>query len=266
MVLKCIGFFLLFKSFNVLAQTHNYGEVPLEEKIIPDFNFSRVIYNKKHKIYRSQALGAKGLDFVYKKLSSLNYQTPKVVLYIGRHGYSVRHKMKKSIKYLKFVEDEEQYLSNMNLLFLHPFFTNLYISGDNPQLDTKEYNIDHFSKNQVISSSLESFISILNFVLMSQKTILFHCTGGRHRSGMISLAIRYMQGGEWTKSLDNPLFAEDIDTKESIVCNNLAEVEYLYYSDGEPRKKNLDFIKWFVTTVFFKDFKDKFQRSLNEGL
>ena len=53
-------------------------------------------------------------------------------------------------------------------------------------------------KGPELDGGLESFYRVLELVLnKDNQPVLFHCFGGRHRTGMVALAIRSIQGGWW---------------------------------------------------------------------
>ena len=78
-----------------------------------------------------------------------------------------------------------------------------YLDGFNPYKPTED--IDDEEKIRLrarrifklldngVDGGINSFFGVLRIVLNpSNQPVLFHCFGGRHRTGMITLAIRYL--------------------------------------------------------------------------
>jgi len=117
---------------------------------------------------------------------------------------------------------------------------------------------------------LKVFLQALEIVFDSANyPLLFHCQGGKHRTGMLSMAIRKGLGGKWNipvkfyinHDLEIKLYPKDAD----FIAENLGEYEYFtYFTYGKwfekpflqgPRQENLDFVRQLDLTNFKDDFK-----------
>ncbi len=99
---------------------------------------------------------------------------------------------------------------------------------------------------------LQKFKRVLRIVLNpNNQPVLIHCKAGKHRTGMITMALRKIAGGQWlhpsrySLGTDNLLYPLNDGAYEA---NNLMELEYYsyftnrgFFSKG-PRDKNIAFI------------------------
>jgi protein tyrosine/serine phosphatase len=117
----------------------------------------------------------------------------------------------------------------------------------------------------MIDGGIESFRRIMSIVLdKSKQPVLFHCYGGKHRTGIIALAVRYIQGGNWTKIRPTVVLPGLPPYKKDILIDNDAKMEYLLYNPSNPRQENFDFINEYSKSADFKKLVKQYQEILNE--
>ena len=101
---------------------------------------------------------------------------------------------------------------------------------------------------------LIAFKRVLELVLdPGNQPVLFHCFGGKHRTGMIAMAIRYLQGGDWVNG--KKTFFRGLEL-------NPAQYEYLKYNRLFFRKENIKFIERFTKEDYFSFLKEKYGQYL----
>lgn len=226
-------------------------------------NFGVLVRNSAHTIYRSAALGSEGLADISKYLKAKKLPFPKTIIHMNSDGY------KRSFFHpTLFAIEEQQQSARYGYKFYHSFRTDYYtyLAGENPYEVHK--NINHkkrlnaealvlfgFDEEAIVDGGIDAFYRILDLVLGSEGPVLFHCTGGRHRTGMIAMAIRYLQGGEWRKgSYRSLLVKRDL---------NAAQYEYMHHNPVYIRTQNFDFIDRWSKDPLFEKYEELFQESLN---
>jgi len=114
----------------------------------------------------------------------------------------------------------------------------------------------------------EAFYEVLKQILTHHGAVDFHCKGGIHRTGMVGLMIRYLQGGEWTKELTQPfhttakrgnLLKKDL----ALQLRNEAEKEYRDHNPNNFRQENLQTIRELSQDSLFECLKTEFSPYLN---
>jgi hypothetical protein len=106
-----------------------------------------------------------------------------------------------------------------------------------------------------LDGGMDAFYRVLDLVLESKEPILFHCTGGHHRTGMIALAIRYLQGGAWREGdFQGPLSRQHL---------NKAQYEYYKHNPFLFENDNLDFIEAWAKTPEFAEYYELYNERLN---
>jgi hypothetical protein len=97
----------------------------------------------------------------------------------------------------------------------------------------------------------------------------FHCKGGIHRTGMVGLMIRYLQGGYWT-DVKPPQELQKmhvtwlgVPTPQEVEIRNLAEFEYIQHNPSRIRPENLDAIRRLSQERQFRCLKKNFSYYLN---
>ncbi len=232
-------------------------------------NFGIVIQNEHYQIYRSRLLGKLGLSKIdtYFKENDLTF--PKTIVYMNRQGY--RGPL---FLFAQFAITEYELQNTYGFNFYHSFGYDYrtYLDGRNPyepeddidrgrHLNAKAKKLFGEIKDDKKDGGVGAFIRILELVLDRDKQpVLYHCFGGKHRTGMITLAIRYMQGGDW-------IHGEKTEVKSSqdgeYYWLNPAEYEYHLYNKKSFRKENLDFVKKFSKDERFLALKKKYQPYLH---
>ncbi len=236
-----------------------------ENKPVEGWNFGVVKMNSTYQIYRSEILGSEGLKAVAEGLKQNNLPFPKTVVYMNVNGYSDR-----DLRAVEEFREQEFY----NFSFFHSFLYNYrtYLDGRNPyepkeDIDAMNYlGAEAKEEFGVISDKtpdggVDAFARILDVVLdPARQPVLIHCLGGRHRTGMTALAIRYIEGGEWVKgshSIKLPPFMK------SVTLNN-AQFEYYKHNTLMFRFDNLKFIDTFFARDPLADrYISRFRRVLS---
>jgi len=229
----------------------------------PD-NFGLVVHNKHFTIYRSAALGRSGLARLAERLKRHNLPFPKTIIYMNRDGYS-RTLWNPTLFAIEEFEDSPKYGFEFYHSFRHDYST--YLDTYDPSrpsrvLDAKDFlnstAIRYFGywPHVRIDGGMTAFYRILDLVLESKGPVLFHCTGGHHRTGMIALAIRYLQGGSWTSGkYQGPLRRMHL---------NKAQYEYYKHNTFLLETSNLDFIEAWSKTEQFQEYQKRYSHRLNE--
>jgi hypothetical protein len=132
--------------------------------------------------------------------------------------------------------------------------------------------LQYYEKNlEVIQSrklkgDQETLYNILDLILLrSHRAVLFHCKGGVHRTGMIALAIRSLQGGLWTAPFQKPVHVK-VHVKHIfprlVEITNLAELEYFFHNPKNFRESNLLAIRELSGQGRFQMLQEKFQKKI----
>jgi hypothetical protein len=244
-----------FCALGVVISSVGYSKtekVPysFENKPVDGWNFGVVKMNSTYQIYRSEMLGSEGLKAVSEGLRENKLPFPKTIIYMNTNGYS-----NKDLRAMEEFREKDFY----NYSFFHSFLYNYrtYLDGKNPyepneDIDAKNYLGDEAKdefgvvSDKTLDGGVDAFARILDVVLdPSKQPVLIHCLGGRHRTGMTALALRYIEGGEWLKgshSVRLPPYTK------SVTLNN-AQYEYYKHNTLMFRFDNLKFID----TFFAKD-------------
>ena len=228
-------------------------------------NFGIVVHNSKHTIYRAGALGKKGLENLAAHLKARGLPFPKTIISMNIDGY------RRTFKHLTlFAVQEYEEREEYGFTFYHSFDPQFssYLSGQNPYqarsnnnqakyLGLKAQEYFGFDESREIIGGIEDFFRIMNLILTADGPVLFHCTGGRHRTGMVAMAIRYIQGGEW--------LAGSYVGNSSRTKLNAAQYEYYLHNRFGMRKSNFEFIEQLVKDPRFEELKTRYQVSLNRS-
>ena len=222
------------------------------------YNFGVVVNNENYTIYRSGALGRKGIDEVMMHLEDMGMPAPKTIIYMNSHGYKWP---------LNFAIEEYALQSTYGYNFYHSFGPpeeHTYLDGYDPSKTAGERKVDaqrklgsvakKYFKSSIHaknSGDMDSFKRVLELALdQSKQPVLIHCFGGKHRTGMVSMAIRYLQGGEWTNGEKKKFLNWDL---------NPAQYEYTRYNKLLFRKENIEFIEKFSESDYFKEMKERYE-------
>lgn len=231
---------------------------------LKDYNFGVVKLNSTYQIYRSEILGRKGLDAVLDHLKKNKLPAPKTVIYMNTDGYSGKD--------LRAME-EYQAQKPLGFQFFHSFGYDYrtYLDGKNPSkpsedIDSGDYLGDlakgTFGEiNDPSNDGGEDALKrILNVVLdPTKQPVLFHCLGGHHRTGMIAMVLRYIEGGDWLKgsfSVRVPPFFR----KQEL---NQAQYEYYLHNKLLFLGVNLRFVEnFFAQNQESQEYVNKYRAQL----
>lgn len=187
------------------------------------YNFDVVVSNENYQIYRSGELGSKGLAYLRNHLESENLPFPKTIVYLNRNGFS-------------FVKEERNLQKTYGYTFYHH-----YLDGHRPNFN--------------------DFYTVLDIILdKNNQPVLFHCYGGRHRTGMVGLAIRYLQDGNWVNGIHKRMF---VMPRMRYYSLNPAQYEYAKHNKILFRLTNLRYIEEMSKSERFKELKQLYSAELN---
>lgn len=258
----------------------------------PKYNFGVVVNNDRHRIYRSKALGERGTRELFGFLRGKRLPTPNLVIFMNKQGYKQPSNLNGGLYGVGispriedgvFAFEESQIFSKFGAFrqvsFFHPLNSSVYLSGQDvvnddlafPIDDYVDHDIKKYFESQIRTSGIgqniigkkENFYFILKLVLESRDPVLFHCTGGRHRTGMIGMAIRYMQGGHWTVPFRQEIKVKIPNIDHLVGLRNLAEIEYYLHNKDMLREKNLQSLRTLSQEKRSKELAKKFGPSLN---
>ena len=170
------------------------------------YKFGVVSNNANYQIFRSSALGKNGLRRVSRYMKGKSLPLPQTIIYMNSGGYSFP---------FYFALDEYKKQDEYQFQFFHSFGNpRTYLDGHNPYNPSK--NIDtslilgrearkYFDfEDDRPDGGVDRLFVILDLILDPvNQPVLFHCHGGRHRTGMFAMILRHMQGGVWT---DGPVY------------------------------------------------------------
>lgn len=242
-------FFYLLSTYTLAAKT-KFG--PEYKKL----KFGVLVNNDIYTIYRSSKLGKSGLKKLKKYLDKNDLPFPKNIIYMNKNGYKFP---------FYFALDEFFLQEAYNFHFFHSFGpSRTYVDGDDPYLAAADIDkkgnlgrtarelFEHYDDG--IDGDIENFMNVLNMVLdPTLQPVLFHCHGGRHRTGMIAMVIRYLQDEKWIHGETHRRWGLDL---------NPAEYEYYKFNRILFRKSNIHFIRKFIKDPRFQELKEKYGRLL----
>lgn len=248
---------IISKDYSLGQEAQNRVSGPTKKRI----NFGVVLNNNTYTIYRSAALGKSGLKTLQKHLQKEKLPFPKTIVYMNKNGYKFPFYF--SLQEF-FAERSKKYGT---FKFYHPFGKErTYLDGHNPyypekDIDSKSILGRHARKyfelkDDGVDGGIENLMRILNIVLNpSNQPVLFHCHGGKHRTGMVALIIRYLQGGWWTDDFYKKRWRMDL---------NPAQYEYYKYNKLLFRKDNLYFVEDFSNDQLFYQLDEKYGEKIRE--
>ncbi|MBI2603520.1 MAG: tyrosine-protein phosphatase [Deltaproteobacteria bacterium] len=221
-------------------------------------NFGVVVRNENYTIYRSAALGSSGLKLLSWYMNANDLPFPKTIIYMNKDGYA----------FPQYFALQEYFKSNdYGFTFHHPFGDlRTYVDGDNPyypkdDIDTasvlgKEARRYFELRDDGVDGGLQTVLNVLDVVLNpANQPVLIHCQGGRHRTGMLAMILRYLQGGFW---VNGPR------TRKQGLELNPAQYEYYVFNKLLFREENIKFIEAFSEDDRFKALRDQYGESLQE--
>lgn len=233
-------------------------------------NFDVVLKNDQHLIYRSAALGSLGLKYLNYHLKRHQLPFPKTIIYMNNAGYQDLIPL-----FGDFAIEEYEQQQKYGYRFYHSFDYDYrtYVDGMNPYepgqdidksrliLGPKAKRLFGQIKDDQADGGVDAFVRVLKVVLdKDNHPILFHCLGGRHRTGMIALAIRYLQGGEWIHGPKK--WVTYLGKKLHL---NPAQYEYYLFNKDLLRTENFAFIEKFSQDPEFQILKEQYAGELNSS-
>ena len=221
--------------------------------------FGVVLNNDEYTIYRSAALGKGGLKTLHKHLKKNGLPFPKTIIYMNKNGY----------KFPFYFALDEYFASETQkyggFKFYHSFGEErTYLDGINPyeprdDIDRKSILGSRARKyfrlrDDGVDGGMDSLMRIMDLVLSPEnQPVLFHCFGGRHRTGIVAMIIRYLQGGWWTDGTYKRRRGIDM---------NPAQYEYYKYNHLLFRKSNIEFVERFSQDDRFELLNEKYGESI----
>lgn len=217
-----------------------------ENHPLSDLNFGVVKRSSAYTIYRSEMLGTDGLQTVFDHTKGNGLPFPKTIVYMNVDGFS-----EKDDRALQELRQQ----SAFGYSFFHSFLYNYrtYLDGKNPLSPSEDVDSGGYLGSEAqseigvvvdpaLDGGVDAYERILNLVLdPSRQPVLFHCLGGRHRTGMVALALRYLEGGVWLRGSHEvrvpPFFR--------LATLNNAQYEYYRHNTLQFRMDNLEFVETF---------------------
>lgn len=208
-------------------------------------NIGVLVNNERYKIYRSAELGLDGLPYLVDYLEKRDLPFPKTIIHMNHQGYAFP---------LYFAIHEYKAQAKYGFNYYHPFGDlRTYLDGEDPYHPTDI--IDKFRilgpigrryfnyGDGKVAGGIDALLKILGLILDAEKQpVLFHCYGGIHRTGMIAMLVRYLQGWD-----------------EKRIVN-----EYHVFNPVLPREKNIDFVQRFSKDPRFLSLKDRYGKLLTD--
>jgi len=263
----CASFFLVFISIcfpnHVRADDHD------DDGFSPQgpLNFGLVVNNSFHTLYRSEHLGTDQLKRLEDYLEEENLPFPEIVIHMNRHGFKRSFPM-----FSHFALQEYELSFQYGYRFYHAFDYSFrtYLDGDNPyqpgkNIDGTEYlgdkAQDYFGviDHPAPDGGIDAFMRIMHLILGARQPVLFHCTGGKHRTGMVAMAIRYLQGGDWITGKKRKV---TVNVFGPTLYLNPAQYEYYLHNSWQFRTDNMDFIEEFYKDQRFQELKNLYHTTL----
>lgn len=269
------------------AIAQQFGKFSYQVQGYHSLNFGVLVNNKYHHIYRSKALGEEGTQKLFRHMVYNKLPLPTRVVFINKDGF--KKKMWAKIPYVSsLVRGTDNFAMQEHAMFhplgqfptiefWHPLNNDVYLSGHNPLNDVTDYHAAKYTDEEssrefevhthsLISARKENFYRILELILNNEGAVLFHCTGGLHRTGMVAMAIRHLQGGEWTQPFAEPiriLTLGSLSNGQEIYLQNLAEVEYVLHNPNNVRLDNLEAVRDLVKEARFQELYQQYNARLN---
>jgi len=220
-------------------------------------NFGLLVNNSHYQIYRSAALGRSGLSELESYLKKRGLPFPKTIIYMNHDGYK-KTRLRSKLFALEELAESEKYGFEYYHSFRRDYST--YLDTYDPSNPKKNVNkrkyINEILPEMEIFGDMDAFYRVLDLVLGGEQPVLFHCTGGHHRTGMVALAIRYLQGREWRGGkYPGPLRRPYL---------NKAQYEYYKHNLVQFQSKNLDFIEAWSQTTAFGEYSRHYSDKLNQ--
>ena len=246
-----------------------FAKYRLRNLISPDSSFHH------HQIMGSGALGHDGIEDISHYLANKGMQPLKTIIYIHKEGFQATEDEG------AFAQEEMAYCAKNKINFLHPFLGThkLYIDGLNPfHIPPKESDAESRQDQQTgydfidesmdsidLSGSTEAIYEALSLALNKHlQPVLIHCRAGRHRTGIIQMILRYLEGGQWTDSSKKyrGIFRAKKDKSNLIEKDDLLPLEFEYFHNAKPKARieNIQFIREFMYGEQQSHFRKRLQK------
>ncbi|MBT3983715.1 MAG: hypothetical protein HOE90_20330 [Bacteriovoracaceae bacterium] len=240
------------------------------------FNFGVLVENDTHQIYRSAMLGGLGLYILRGTFKKAGHPFPRTIVYMNKNGYKgiipfygngALREYKKQDKYGFTFHHSFDYENRTYLEGHNPYNPEVDIDADD-RLGRKARKIFGVLQDDKVDGGIDALLRIMNIVLDPDKQpVLFHCLGGRHRTGIVALLVRYLQGGEWLtgehevtiKYKEHP----SDEKKENTFTLNNAQYEYYLHNKEMFRPENIEFAEEFSGDSRFLELKEKYGHYLH---
>ena len=248
---------MVFSHVSFAQEEHRKVEGPSKKRI----KFGVVLNNPTYTVYRSAALGRGGLKTVQKHLEKNDLPFPKTIIYMNKNGY----KFPFYFAIEEYIVEQKKSFGDFD--FFHSFGKErTYLDGVNPyeprdDIDSKwvlgSTARKYFElRNDGVDGGIENLKRILHLILDPERQpVLFHCHGGRHRTGMVAMILRYLQGGWWT---------EGFYKRRRGIDMNPAQYEYYKYNHLMFRHSNIEFVREFVKGEEFAEFNRRYGAAVRE--
>lgn len=234
---------------------------PINGPSFKKYNFGIVVKNEDYSIYRSRALGEDGIEDLRKYLIYQNLPFPKTIISMHKNGYAFPF-------YFALGEYEASIDPSFPFRFIHAFGSErTYLDGYNPYYPSsnidKKTNLGFKARkyfeleDDEIDGGIDTFFNILEHALDPEnQPVLVHCHGGLHRTGMVSMAIRFIQDGFWVNGVKK-------EVKGMLL--NPAQQEYAKYNPLLFREDNIAFIEQLSKDPRFLIIKERYHDLLQES-
>lgn len=266
-----INLIFLMALISISTYAKNPTNLDLKMRTI---NFGVVTNNSTYKIYRSSKLGAVGLMTLAHILQRKKLPFPKTIISMNDEGYGSKG---------TYAIEEYKEASLRGYTYFHsygPDGERTYLDGASPLLKTLE-DIDAKEKLNAeavslfgqrsdgkVEGGIDTFERILKIILdPKNQPVLFHCHGGRHRTGMVAMAIHKITA-EAQKIPATPI--EYLNFRYGIPLIDTIELDYRKYAGAGlygpvlPRKENILFMRDFdVRNDLFNELVQKYRPALN---
>lgn len=239
-------------------------------------NFGVVVSNPSNGtfIYRSNGLGKDGLDDVQDLLKEQQLPFPKTIISMNDEGYQWTLLYRGPYVLQEYqLQSHPKYGGYKLYHAFGPEGERTYLDGQRPDQPVEDIDAKRLDKLNETSLALfgdrgpserdggmATYKKIVEMVLDPEnQPVLFHCHGGKHRTGMVALTLRKLQGD---KKLAEPQEVRGWP----IQIETEAELEYFQFASGNlfypPRYENLRFVRDMVKTAWFAEMRSKYQDQL----
>lgn len=245
---------------------HSWEEFQLNSSAyIEGYHFNALRLTKGHEVMRSKILGGRSL------LDLADRYDINSVIFVNKSGF---YKNKKD-EYLGL----EEYLlkEQLGIRYFHPFgMKSVYVDGKNPLFERSKFYplheyLDHYAAraifndesliaNRNITVKFENIMNAMRIVLNKKnQPILIHCSGGKHRTGMLVMLLRWLQGGWWINGPKASVrfLMDKVSHRYEDQFLSPLEYEYFLYARGKERWENIEFIRSFITWPEYQEFRQE---------